>query len=135
MSSTGREQLAKLFDLPQDSLDAILCYVAIPKMEKRREQTKELDAVWPKWKQQMSLIVFSNTEIESLVERLKLFQQHIIAAAHDSSTIDPASQARTNGLLGVAIVQEHHTRLILFMPKRSPNRLIHSLDAESAPML
>lgn len=78
----------------------------------------------------MPSFVFSNTQVESLIECLQLLQQRVITIAHNSSTINPTSQTRANGLLTVAIVQENHTRPILLVPKRSPNRLIHGFYAE-----
>ena len=46
-------ELAKRFDLPPETMDCLLRYVAYPKLEKRREETKELDAVWPAWKKEI----------------------------------------------------------------------------------
>lgn len=47
--------MAAKFDLTPENMDALLKYVALPKMEKRREETKELDAVWPSWKKDVCI--------------------------------------------------------------------------------
>ena len=49
----GQQEVAKRFDLPPETMDCLLRYVAYPKLEKRREETKELDAVWPAWKKEI----------------------------------------------------------------------------------
>ncbi|KAK8790599.1 hypothetical protein WA588_002349 [Blastocystis sp. NMH] len=49
-SASGRKILAQQYELSSDTLDSLLRYVAVPQLEKRRENTKELDAVWPSWK-------------------------------------------------------------------------------------
>ncbi|KAK8824339.1 hypothetical protein WA577_006737, partial [Blastocystis sp. JDR] len=38
------------YGLTPEAMDNLLRYVALPKLEKRRPDTKEMDAVWPLWK-------------------------------------------------------------------------------------
>ena len=52
---SGRQILAQQMDLPEETVDNLLRYVAYPKLEKRREGTKELDALWPSWKKDLSV--------------------------------------------------------------------------------
>lgn len=56
-SASGRKILAQQYELSSDTLDSLLRYVAVPQLEKRRENTKELDAVWPSWKMDQSFSV------------------------------------------------------------------------------
>ena len=56
-SASGKKLLAQQYELSSDTLDSLLRYVAVPQLEKRREDTKELDAVWPSWKMDGSFIV------------------------------------------------------------------------------
>lgn len=59
-SASGKQLLAQQYELSSDTLDSLLRYVAVPQLEKRREDTKELDAVWPSWKRDLSLSVCSH---------------------------------------------------------------------------
>lgn len=41
------------YGLTPEAMDNLLRYVALPKLEKRRPDTKEMDAVWPLWKKDL----------------------------------------------------------------------------------
>lgn len=56
-SASGKQILAQQYELSGETLDSLLRYVAVPQLEKRRENTKELDAVWPSWKMDQSFCV------------------------------------------------------------------------------
>ena len=41
------------YGLTPEAMDNLLRYVALPTLEKRRPDTKEMDAVWPLWKKDL----------------------------------------------------------------------------------
>ena len=54
-SYEGQRELARNFELPPENMDVLLRFVAVPKLEKRRDVVGELDAVWPAWKKEIEI--------------------------------------------------------------------------------
>ena len=49
----GQHALGMQYGLSPEVMDVLVKYVALPKFEKRRPESKELDAVWPAWKKEL----------------------------------------------------------------------------------
>ena len=49
----GQHALGMQYGLSPEVMDVLVKYVALPKFEKRRPESKEMDAVWPAWKKEL----------------------------------------------------------------------------------
>ena len=54
-SVENQHMLAGQFELSNGTVDALLRYVAVPTLEIKRSDSKELDAVWPQWKKELDM--------------------------------------------------------------------------------